>query len=201
MTVRQHFRVALILLGLFTLCFGLIYPGISTLSLNLLFPDLAQGSLLQDQVGHLQGSELIGQNFSDPKYFWGRLSATAVYPYNASASNGSNLGPRNPALVDNVKNRVQALRAADPKNNQTIPIDLVTASGSGLDPQISIAAATYQISRVARVNHLPENVVQRLVMQNTLDRQWGVLGEPRVNVLQLNLALVKQTSAMVETHG
>jgi K+-transporting ATPase ATPase C chain len=132
---------------------------------------------------------LIGQQFTAPKYFWGRLSATGPYPYNAASSSGSNLGPSNPALLDEVKARIAALKAADPGNTQPIPVDLVTSSGSGLDPDISVAAALYQLPRVARVRGLNESAVRALVDQYTQGRTLGFLGEPRVNVLQLNLAL------------
>jgi K+-transporting ATPase ATPase C chain len=132
---------------------------------------------------------LIGQSFDDPHYFWGRLSATAPYPYNAAASTGSNLGPTNPALTDEVKARIAALKAADPSNNSPIPVDLVTSSGSGLDPNISVAAAIYQIPRVAKARGLSVDVVRALVDRFTHGRQFGILGEPRVNVLELNLAL------------
>jgi potassium-transporting ATPase KdpC subunit len=135
------------------------------------------------------GSSLIGQPFDDPKYFWGRISATAPAAYNASASTGSNLGPTNKALVDEVKGRIDALRSADPGNTAPIPVDLVTSSASGLDPDVSPAAAAYQVARVARARHLGEADVQRLVLEHTKDRELGVLGEPRVNVLELNLAL------------
>jgi len=141
------------------------------------------------QNGQAIGSELIGQPFSDPRYFWGRLSATGIYPYNAAASSGSNYGPTNPALEEAVKARIDALRATDPDNQQAIPVDLVTASGSGLDPDISIAAAEYQIARVSRYRNLSEQQVTTLVNKYTSGRQFGILGEPRVNVLQLNMAL------------
>ena len=138
--------------------------------------------------GKILGSSLIGQNFDDPKYFWGRISATSPF-YNASSSSGSNLGPTNPALLDEVKSRITALKAADPKNNNPIPVDLVTSSGSGLDPHISQAAANYQLARVARVRRLRPDVVKQIVDQNTQGRFLGFLGEPVVNVLQVNLAL------------
>jgi len=152
------------------------------------FPQQANGSLIMKD-GKPIGSALIGQPFDDPKYFWGRLSATSPFPYNAAASSGSNLGPTNPALIDEVKARVDALHAADPQNAQPIPVDLVTSSGSGLDPNISVAAALYQVPRVARARGLSEERVRALVEQFTANPQFGVLGEARVNVLLLNLAL------------
>jgi K+-transporting ATPase ATPase C chain len=151
-------------------------------------PGKANGSLIVKD-GKPVGSSLIGQSFSDPKYFWSRPSATGPTPYNASASSGSNLGPTNPALIDAVKARVQALRDADPGNRQPVPVDLVTASASGLDPHISPAAAEYQLARVARVRNLNPVAVRKLVAEHTEGRQFGILGEPRVNVLELNLAL------------
>jgi K+-transporting ATPase ATPase C chain len=148
----------------------------------------ANGSLIVKD-GKPVGSSLIGQSFSDPKYFWGRPSATGPMPNNASASSGSNQGPTNPALMDAVKGRVQALRDADPGNSQPVPVDLVTASASGLDPHISPAAAEYQLARVARLRILKPEVVRKLVEEHTEGRQFGIFGEPRVNVLELNLAL------------
>jgi len=158
------------------------------------FPQQANGSLITHN-GQAIGSELIGQQFDDPKYFWGRLSATSPYPYNAfnaetqTGSSGSNYGPLNPALTDAVKARIEALKAADPGNTAPIPVDLVTASGSGLDPDISPAAALYQVPRVARARGLSEEAIRQLMAQHTEGRQLGILGEPRVNVLELNLAL------------
>jgi K+-transporting ATPase ATPase C chain len=184
----KNLRTAIITLVLFTGLVGLLYPLAVTGVAQLIFPAKANGSMIQKN-GKIVGSELIGQQFSDPKYFWGRLSATGPYAYNAGASSGSNYGPLNPALLDAVKKRVQDLRAADPQNTRSIPVDLVTASGSGLDPHISIAAAQYQISRVARARGLSEATVRSLVGQYTEGRQLGFLGEPRVNVLELNLAL------------
>jgi len=181
-------RTAIITIALFTLITGVVYPLLVTGVAQVVFPGKANGSLLKKE-GKVVGSELIGQQFSDPKYFWSRLSATSPFAYNASASSGSNYGPLNPALLDGAKKRIQDLRAADTSNTQPIPVDLVTASGSGLDPHISIAAASYQIRRVARSRNLAVEQVQSLVDQNTEGRQLGFLGEPRVNVLKLNLAL------------
>ncbi len=186
--MKMLIRPALTLFILLSLITGLIYPLLVTGISQALFPTQATGSLIL-RDGKPIGSRLIGQNFTDPKYFWGRLSATAPQPYNAAASGGSNLGPLNPALQEAVGSRVKILREADPGNIALIPVDLVTASASGLDPHISRAAAEYQIARVARVRGLSLDVVQTLVAQHTEDRQWGVFGEPRVHVLELNLAL------------
>lgn len=172
---------------------GLVYPMLVTSISQAVFPDQTSGNIIMLD-GKPVGSRLIGQNFADPKYFWGRLSATSPQPYNAANSGGSNLGPSNPALVDAVKGRIDALKTADPANITPIPVDLVTASGSGLDPHISPAAAEYQIERVARVRKLPINDVHVLVAKYTEDRQWGLFGEPRVSVLELNLALDAITS-------
>jgi K+-transporting ATPase KdpC subunit len=173
---------------LLTVVTGIVYPLLVTGVAQLAFPEKANGSLIRREGGYA-GSELIGQPFDDPKYFWGRLSATPDFPYNSASSSGSNLGPSNPALVEAVKARVEALQKADPGNQSSIPIDLVTSSGSGLDPQISPAAALYQIPRVARAREMSEDRVRRLVDPFIEPRQWGFLGEPRVNVLKLNLAL------------
>ena len=181
-------RPAVVLFLLLTALTGFIYPLAVTGLAQLLFPQQAAGSLVM-RNGHAVGSRLIGQSFSDPRYFWGRPSATTPQPYNGTASTGSNLGPLNPALVDAVKPRIAALRAADPGNDAPVPVDLVTASGSGLDPEISLAAANYQAGRVARVRGLAPERVQALIAQHTEGRLLGVLGEPRVNVLELNLAL------------
>ena len=171
-----------------TLITGVAYPLLVTGIADLVFPNQANGSLIY-QNGKLVGSAFIGQPFDDPKYFWSRLSATDPFPYNAAASSGSNLGPTNEALMKAVEARVQALRQADSSNVQPIPVDLVTASGSGLDPHISPAAALYQVPRVARMRNLEESVVRLLVEKHIEGRQLGFLGEPRVNVLKLNLEL------------
>jgi K+-transporting ATPase ATPase C chain len=176
------------LLLVFTVLTGLVYPLVVTAISQVVFPTQANGSLIV-RNGQPVGSTLIGQQFDAPKYFWDRLSATGPYPYNAAASSGSNLGPTNPALLDEVKARIAALKAADPTNTQPIPVDLVTSSGSGLDPDISVAAALYQVPRVARLRGMTESAVLALVNQYTQGRQLGFLGEPRVNVLKLNLAL------------
>ena len=181
-------RNALTMLVVMTVITGLIYPMVATGVAQVLFPHQANGSLIE-RDGKPIGSELIGQNFDDPKYFWGRPSATSPQPYNGTASNGSNQGPTNPALRDAVQQRIDTLRKADPGNTVPVPADLVTASGSGLDPEISPAAAQYQVARVARLRNLSADQVQALVTQATQGRQLGLLGEPRVNVLQLNLAL------------
>lgn len=181
-------RPALSLFIVLSLVTGLLYPLLVTAVGKAAFPQQAAGSIIE-RDGKAVGSTLIGQNFTDPKYFWGRLSATSPRPYNGAASGGSNLGPLNPALADAVKARIEALRAADPDNAAPPPVDLVTASGSGLDPDISPAAAAYQAARVAHARRLPVAAVQELVARHTQGRQWGLFGEPRVNVLALNLAL------------
>jgi len=189
-----QFRPALILLISLTIITGLLYPLAVTALAQAIFPSQANGSLLM-QDGQPVGSALIGQQFDDPKYFWGRLSATGTFPYNAfnadnlTASSGSNLGPTSQALLDAVQARVDALHAADPDNTAPIPVDLVTASGSGLDPHLSPAAALYQVPRVARERGLSEEAVRQLVAEHTEGRTFGFLGEPRINVLELNLAL------------
>jgi K+-transporting ATPase ATPase C chain len=181
-------RQAIASLLLLTAITGLLYPLAVTGLAQLVFPRQANGSLIQ-RDGTTMGSTLIGQSFTDPKYFWGRPSATMPQPYNGTASGGSNLGPSNPALTEAVKHHIAVLRAADPGNTAPVPVDLVTASGSGLDPDISPAAAQYQVHRVAHARGLPPAEVQNLVDHCTQGRQFGVLGEPRVNVLELNLAL------------
>ncbi len=181
-------RRAVTMLAVMTLVTGLIYPLAVTGIGAALFPQKAKGSLIQ-RDGKVVGSALVGQPFSDPRYFWGRPSATATHPYNAAISSGSNQGPLNPALAEAVAGRVKALRDADPGNTAPVPIDLVTASASGLDPHITPAAADYQAGRVARLRNLDPQQVKDLVAQATDGRQLGFLGEPRVNVLELNLAL------------
>jgi K+-transporting ATPase ATPase C chain len=184
----RQFRTAIIFLVVFTVITGVIYPLIVTGVAQAFFHKQANGSLITTN-GEVVGSELIGQQFSDPKYFWGRLSATSPVPYNAASSSGSNLGPENPALQTEVQARIDALKAVDPNNTLPIPVDLVTSSGSGLDPDISVAAADYQINRVAQYRNLTVVQVSALVKQFTTGRTFGILGEPRVNVLKLNLAL------------
>lgn len=167
---------------------GIVYPLVTLGIAQTAFPRAANGSLVQ-QGSTTVASTLIGQPFDDPKYFWSRPSATSPQPYNGAASSGSNLGPRNPALADAVKDRIKALRDADPTNTSPVPADLVTTSASGLDPDISVAAADYQTARVAKARGLPVDAVLALVAQNTNGRTFGVLGESRVNVVRLNLAL------------
>lgn len=186
--IKQTMRPAIVLFVFLSLVTGIIYPVASTILGKWLLPAQVNGSLIEKD-GKLVGSSLIGQSFTEPQYFWGRPSATGPYPNNAAASSGSNQGPLNPALAEAVKSRVSALKDADPDNKQPIPVDLVTASASGLDPHISPAAALYQASRVAKSRGLDIARVQALIQENTEQRQWGVLGEPRVNVLTLNLAL------------
>jgi potassium-transporting ATPase KdpC subunit len=181
-------RPAISLFIVLSIITGLLYPLLTTSIARVLFPTQAAGSLVESD-GKIVGSTLIGQSFSDPAHFWSRPSATAPQPYNAAASSGSNQGPLNPALVDAVKARIEALKAADPGNPGAIPADLVTASGSGLDPHISVAAANYQVARVAKARNLPATTVQALVDAHIEPRQLGLFGEARVNVLQLNLAL------------
>ena len=187
-TLLASLRPALVLFLLLTVLTGFLYPLVVTGVAQLLFPARAAGSIVT-RDGHAVGSRLIGQSFGDPKYFWSRPSATTPQPYNGTASTGSNLGPLNPALRDAIRSRVAALRAADPGNSAPVPIDLVTASGSGLDPEISLAAANYQAARVARARGLAAGRVQALIAQHAEGTLLGVLGEPRVNVLELNLAL------------
>jgi K+-transporting ATPase ATPase C chain len=181
-------RPAVSLLVLMTLLVGIVYPLVITGAAKAAFPRQAAGSLIY-QDGKLIGSTLIGQSFSHPKYFWGRPSATTPQPYNGLASSGSNLGPLNPALVDAVKANAKALHDADPDNQQPVPVDLVTASASGLDPEVSLAAAEYQAARVARARHLELAQVEELINSHERERLWGFIGERRINVLELNLAL------------
>lgn len=192
--MKNQLRPALSIFAFLTIITGVIYPLLITGISQAIFPSQANGSLIMLD-GKAVGSELIGQQFDDPKYFWGRISATGTFAYNAfnaenlTASSGSNYGPLNPALTDMVQARIDSLEAADPDNTLPIPVDLVTASGSGLDPHISVAAALYQVHRVASARGLSEAEVQSLVEQNTEGRQFGIFGELRVNVLLLNLAL------------
>jgi K+-transporting ATPase ATPase C chain len=187
------FRPALTLLLVFTLLLGLVYPAAITGIARALFPGRSTGSLVHDG-DRVLGSSLIGQPFDDPRYFWGRPSATGPVPYNAAASSGSNQGPLNEALHDAVNARIEALRTADPGNDALVPIDLVTASGSGLDPHITPAAAYYQVARVARARSLSQARVRSLVDAAIEPRTMGVIGEPRVNVLLLNLSLDRSSS-------
>ena len=185
----KHVKPAIILFVLLSVLTGVIYPAVVTGLAQLLFASQANGSPLTDKGGKPIGSSLIGQSFSNPGHFWGRPSATGPFPYNAGASSGSNLGPTNPALVAALKARIQLLKSADPDNKAPIPVDLITASASGLDPHISPAAADYQINRVAKARNMKTENLRALVDANTESRQWGFLGEPRINVLTLNLAL------------
>jgi len=186
--MRSLLRPAIVGLILFTLSTGLVYPLLVTGIAQAAFPLQANGSLIE-QDGIVRGSSLIGQQFDDPRYFWSRPSATGPFPYNAAASTGSNFGPTNPTLTEAVQTRITALKIADPQNSTAIPVDLVTASGSGLDPHISVAAAVYQVPRVAKARGMEEDAIRALVEQHTQKRQFGILGEQRVNVLELNLAL------------
>jgi potassium-transporting ATPase KdpC subunit len=186
--MKSILRPAVTLLIVMSVVLGVAYPLVVTGVAKLLFPGQAAGSLVVKD-GKPVGSRLIGQPFSDPKHFWSRPSATSPQPYNGLSSGGSNLGPLNPALTDAVKARIAALQAADPNNHAPIPVDLVTASGSGLDPDISLAAAYYQAERIARVRHLSLDRVRALIAEHATRPWLGVIGEPRVNVLELNLAL------------
>lgn len=186
--MRSQIRPATVSIAIFTILTGVLYPLVITGIAQVIFPHQANGSLIV-QNGQVVGSELIGQYFDNPRYFWGRPSATSPFPYNAASSSGSNLGPSNPALSEEVKARIAALKAADPANNLPIPVDLVTSSGSGLDPNISVAAALYQVPRVAKARGLNDELIRSLVDRFTEGRQFGVLGELRINVLELNLAL------------
>ncbi|SEA54360.1 potassium-transporting ATPase subunit KdpC [Paraburkholderia sartisoli] len=186
--MKSLFRPLIVIFAVLSAVTGLAYPAMMTAVGQAAFHDQANGSLVEVD-GKVAGSKLIGQQFDAPRYFWGRLSATAPMPYNAQGSSGSNIGPTNPALVDEVKGRIDALKAAGTDMSQPVPVDLVTSSASGLDPEISPAAAAYQIARVAKARGMSANDVAALVDRYTSGRQFGILGEPRVNVLELNLAL------------
>ncbi|WP_133650627.1 potassium-transporting ATPase subunit KdpC [Paraburkholderia flava] len=186
--MKNLFRPMIVLFAVLTAITGLAYPAVMTAVGQVAFNSQANGSIIE-RDGKVVGSALIGQQFDAPQYFWGRLSATAPMPYNAAGSSASNLGPTNPALSDEVKGRIDALKAAGTDMSQPVPVDLVTSSGSGLDPEISPAAAEYQIDRVAKARKMNPNDVTALVDRYTRGRQFGILGEARVNVLQLNLAL------------
>jgi K+-transporting ATPase ATPase C chain len=188
MIMFKQMRIAIVSTFVMTALCGLLFPAVITGVAQIVFPKQANGSLLVKD-GKTIGSHLIGQWFDDPKYFWSRLSATSPMPYNGASSSGSNLGPTNPALVKAVQDRIDALHKADPDNKELIPVDLVTASGSGLDPHITPAAALYQVHRVARARGVPEPVLEELIRKHTQGRFLGLLGEPAVNVLELNLDL------------
>ena len=184
----SHIKIALLLLIILTVLTGILYPLAVTGVAQVIFSRQANGSLIL-RDGQPIGSSLIGQPFDHPKYFCGRLSATSPYPYNAASSSASNLGPTNEVLLKTIKDRVATLKAADPENSALVPVDLVTASASGIDPHITPAAAEYQLHRVAKVRGLDEQIIRHLIEEHTESRQFGILGEPRVNVLKLNLAL------------
>jgi potassium-transporting ATPase KdpC subunit len=187
--ILKYIKPAIASIIILTVLLGIVYPFLVGMFAHVIFPSKTEGSLVIVNKKFI-GSSLIGQNFDSPKYFWGRPSATIKQPYNTLASGGSNLGPTNPALLAVIQHRIQILRAADPTMaNQPIPVDLVTASGSGLDPDISPAAAYYQLHRVAVARNLSDQVVKNLIILHITGRQFGILGEPRVNVLELNLAL------------
>ncbi len=186
--MKTHLRAALTVFGIMTLATGFIYPALVTLVAQLAFPHQANGSVIL-RAGKPVGSELIGQTFDEPRYFWGRPSATDPASYNSAASTGSNRGPTNPDLLKSIAERAEALRAAHPEQSGAVPVDLVTASASGLDPHISPAAAIYQVERIARLRGLTASVVLGLIHDHSEARTFGLLGEPRVNVLTLNLAL------------
>ncbi len=197
--MKAQLRPALVILALLTIITGVIYPLVVTGIAQVIFPHQANGSLIEVD-GKIVGSELIGQPFDDPKYFWSRPSATGPFPYNAAASSGSNLGPTNEALIEATQRRIEALHAADPGNDALIPVDLVTASASGLDPHISPAAALYQAGRVARARGLSREQILALVNAHIEGRLFGLIGEPRVNVLRLNLALDRASFSQTEAH-
>lgn len=195
--MNSFFRPLLVVFAVLTAITGLAYPAVVTAIGQAVFPFEANGSIIEHD-GKAVGSALIGQQFDAPKYFWGRLSATSPQPYNASNSGGSNTGPTNPALADEVKGRIEALKAAGTDMSKPVPVDLVTSSGSGLDPEISPAAAAYQVERVAKARNMSAADVEAIVASNTSGRQFGLFGEPRVNVLKLNLAL---DAAQHGSHG
>jgi K+-transporting ATPase ATPase C chain len=192
--IREQLRPAFVSLILFTVITGVLYPLSVTGIAQTFFKDQANGSLLYEN-GQAAGSSLIGQPFDDPQYLWGRLSATASVPYNAASSSGSNFGPMNPNLLDASRIRIKALKNADPGNNAPIPVDLVTASASGLDPHISPAAAEYQVPRIARARKIREDAVRSVIRQHTQNRLFGIIGEPVVNVLEVNLQLNRSQKA------
>ncbi len=192
----EHIKKAIIANLVLTVLLGVLYPLAITAIAQVTMPGKANGSLIEKD-GKVVGSSLIGQQFDDPAYFWGRLSATGPVPYNSAASSGSNLGPLNPALHDAVQGRIAALQSADPDNTDKVPVDLVTSSGSGLDPHISIAAAQYQAPRIARLRKLDPSAVAQMIDRHTDGRSLGVLGEPGVNVLELNLELDSKTGVPV----
>lgn len=191
--MKALIRPAVSLFVVLTVVTGVVYPLAVTGVAKAAFPEQAGGSLIV-QDGKTLGSSLIGQSFTDPKYFWGRPSATSPMAYNGQGSAGSNLGPLNPALTDAIKGRVDALRAADPGNKAAVPVDLVTTSASGLDPEISIAAAQYQVARIARLRGISPEVVEGIIARHTRGRLFGLLGEPRVNVLDMNLELQRSSA-------
>jgi potassium-transporting ATPase KdpC subunit len=185
---REHIKLAILVFIILTIITGIVYPLFVTGIAQLFFHKQANGSLIY-QNGKPIGSSLIGQFYDDPKYFWGRISATSPVPFNSASSSGSNLGPSNPALIDAVKARIKSLKAVDPDNKNPIPVDLVTSSASGLDPHISLASAYYQIPRITRLRGLPQDTVESIVRKHTTGRFLGIIGEPVVNVLEVNLEL------------
>ncbi len=187
--IVSNLRASIVMLLLLTVLTGGFYPGLTTLILQSSFPKAANGSQILNDEGEVIGSSLIGQNFTEPEYLWGRLSATSPEPYNAASSSGSNFGVNNTALVEAAKARIAVLKAADPDNIAPVPVDLVTSSASGLDPEISPAAALYQVHRIAKARGLDDNKVRSVIAAATRGRTFGLLGEPRVNVLEVNQAL------------
>ena len=186
--MKPQLRAACVIFLLMTVLTGGVYPALVTAVAQIIFPHQASGSVVMRGDSAI-GSELIGQSFDDPRYFWGRPSATGPVPYNAAVSSGSNLGPTNPALMESVRTRVESLRRVHPNQTGNVPIDLATSSASGLDPDISTAAAEYQVARVAQARNIPPDRIRQLVSEHTAGRTFGLLGEPRVHVLRLNLAL------------